>query len=153
MIIDPTSNVGKIRLRIGDYSEFPFFPDEVYLSALEDSNNSVPKASQLMATYMLALLTSQSHQKLAHIEVYGAEHFQNYLKFVRLIVLNPNFMDLSPMPYVAQVVNEYGEVVELPLVQFQKDWNANYTSLTQSQDMHLTAYATYNGILTDPFGM
>jgi hypothetical protein len=138
-ILDPTTPIGKMRLRVGDYSDLPLMPDAVYLSALSDSNNSVPKASVLVCQYILAMLTGQTHQKLAQIEVFGAEWFQNYLAFVKATVLNPNFMDITPMPYVAQVKNEFGELVELPLVQFQKDWNANYISTTQSQDMNFTA--------------
>lgn len=138
-LLDPTTPIGKMRLRVGDYSDLPLMPDSVYTSALSDCNNSVPKASVLVAQYILAMLTGQTHQKLAQIEVFGAEWFTNYLAFVKATILNPNFMELYPMPFVAQVKNEFGEVVELPLVQFQKDWNANYISTTQSQDMNWMA--------------
>lgn len=138
-ILDPTSSIGKMRLRVGDFSDLPLMPDSVYMSALADSKNNVPKASVLVATYILAMLTGQTHQKLAQIEVFGAEWFSNYLRFVKATILNPNFMEITPMPYVPQIKNEFGEVVEHPLVEFQKDWNANYTSTTQSQDMHYTA--------------
>lgn len=138
-ILDPTSPIGKMRLRVGDFSDLPMMPDSVYLSALDDSNGNVAKASVTVATYILAMLTSQTHQKLAQIEVFGAEWFQNYLAFVKATIMNPNFMDIRPMPYTAKITNEFGETVELPLVQFQKDWNANYVSTTQSQDMHAAA--------------
>jgi hypothetical protein len=143
-ILDPTTPIGKMRLRVGDYSDLPLMPDSVYLSALKDCNNSVPKASVLVATYILGMLTAQTHQKLAQIEVFGAEWFQNYLAFVKTTIQNPNFMDLSPMPYVAQIKNEFGEVVEMPLVQFQKDWNDNYVGFTQSEQMHMQAFGTGN---------
>jgi hypothetical protein len=151
-ILDPTQPIGKMRLRVGDYSDLPLMPDEVYMSALADCNNNVPKASVLVATYILAMLTGQTHQKLAQIEVFGAEWYQNYLSFVKATILNPNFMDISPMPYVAQVTNELGQVVELPLVQFQKDWNNNYVSTTNSQDMHLMAMPPRTS-LSDPFAI
>lgn len=150
-ILDPTTPVGKMRLRVGDYSDLPLMPDSVYTSALSDCNNSVPKASVLVAQYILGMLTAQTHQKLQQIEVFGAEWFQNYLAFVKATIMNPNFMDITPMPYVAQVKNEFGEVVEMPLVQFQKDWNNNYVSTTQTQDMHLTAFAANTGFINDPF--
>lgn len=139
MVIDPTSSVGKLRLRTGDFSDLPIFPDVVYQSALDDCNGSIPKAAVLCAQYILASLTGQTHQKLAQIEVFGAEYFQNYLAFLKATILNPNFMELTPMPYVPLIKNEFGELVELPLVQFQKDWQRNYVSTTQSQDMHFTA--------------
>lgn len=141
MVIDPTSPIGKVRLRVGDFSDLPLFVDSVYLSALSDSNQSVPRASVLMCQYILALLTAQTHQKIAQIEVFGAEYFQNYLSFIKATILNPNLFDILPLPYVATYLNQYGEVCELPLVQFQKDWNANYISTTASQDMHMTAFA------------
>src|SRR5206468_6255571 len=114
MILDPTTPIGKVRLRVGDYSDLALMPDEVYQSALADSSNSIPKASVLVAQYILGLLTAQHHQKLAQIEVFGAEWFQNYLTFVKSTILNPNFMDLQPMPYVPQIKDEFGQVVELP---------------------------------------
>ena len=138
-ILDPSSPIGKMRLRVGDFSDLPLMPDSVYKSALEEKENNIPKASVLVATYILAMLTGQTHQKLAQIEVFGAEWFRNYLAFVKATILNPNFMEVLPMPYVAQIRNELGELVEHPLVQFQKDWNDNYISTTQSQDMHQTA--------------
>jgi hypothetical protein len=138
-ILDPTTSIGKMRLRVGDFSDLPLMPDSVYKSALSDCGNSIPKASVLVAQYILGMLTAQTHQKLAQIEVFGAEWFQNYLAFVKATIANPNYMDIAPMPYVAQVKNEFGETTELPLVQFQKDWNANYVATTQSQDMHAAA--------------
>lgn len=138
-VLDPTSSVGKMRLRIGDFSDLPLMPDEVYYSALSDCNNSLPKASALVATYILASLTGQTHQRLAQIEVFGGEWFKNYMLFVKSIINNPNYMDIFPMPYVAKIKDKFGDTVELPLVQFQQDWNDNYMSTTQSQDMHFTA--------------
>jgi hypothetical protein len=149
-LLDPTTPVGKMRLRVGDFSDLPLMPDSVYISALQDTNNNLPKASVLVAQYILAMLTSQTHQKLAQIEVFGSEWFNNYLAFVKATILNPNFMDIAPMPYVPTIKNEFGQEVELPLVQFQKDWNNNYITTTQSQDMHLMALPP-STIPNDPF--
>lgn len=151
-LLDPTQPIGKMRLRVGDYSDLPLMPDSVYQSALDDNNGSVPRGSVLVAQYILAMLTGQTHQKLAQIEVFGGEWFQNYLKFLKATILNPNFMDILPAPYVAQITNEFGEVVELPLVQFRKDWNNNYITTTQSQDMHLMALPPVN-VVNDPFNV
>lgn len=145
MILDPTSNIGKMRLRVGDYSDMPIMPDEVYLSALADCNNYLPRASVLVAQYILAALTGQTQQKLAQIEVYGNQWFQNYLAFVKATILNPHLMPYVPLPYVPLLTDQYGNKVDLPLVEFQKDWNANFASGTQSQQMHLTASLPYVG--------
>jgi hypothetical protein len=96
------------------------------------------------------MLTGQTHQKLAQIEVFGAEWFQNYLAFVKATILNPNFMDITPMPYVAQVRNPLGQIVDIPMAQFQKDWNYNYVTTTQSDDMHLMALPPTT-LVSDPF--
>ena len=144
-LLDPTTNVGKMRLRVGDYSDLPIMPDVVYISALKDCNDYMPRACVLMAQYILAALTGQTHQKLAQIEVFGAEWFNNYLAFVKATILNPNFMQVTPMPYVATVVDEYGNKRDMPLVEFQRDWNLNYISGTASQAMHRTAAIPWVG--------
>lgn len=146
MVIDPTTSVGKMRLRVGDYSDLPLMPDEVYLSALDDCQGSLPRACTLVAQYILAALTGQTHQKLAQIEVFGNQWFENYLAFVKTTILNPNLMTVAPLPYTPITVDEWGNQVEVPLVQFQKDWNDNYSGGTQSQAMRLTAFPAPFGI-------
>lgn len=142
MILDPTTPIGKIRLRVGDYSDLPILPDEVYQSALDDCQSYLPRASVLVAQYILASLTGQTHQKLAQIEVYGGEWFTNYLAFVKATILNPNLMQVTPLPYTPVTTDEFGNKLEVPLIQFQKDWNRNYYFGTQDQLMHLTAQLT-----------
>lgn len=142
-LLDPTTNVGKMRLRVGDYSDLPIMPDEVYQSALTDCNGYLPRASVLMAQYILASLTGQTHQKVAQIEVFGAEWFTNYLAFVKATILNPNLMQCAPMPYTPVTTDAFGNKVEVPLLQFQKDWNANYAYGTEAQQTHWTAWPVY----------
>lgn len=132
-ILDPTSKIGKMRLRCGDFSDLPIMPDEVYQSALDDCNGNLPRACVLVCTYILATLTGQTHQKLAQVEVFGAEWFQNYLQFVKLTIKNPNLMPYTPMPYMATTKDECGHEIEVPLIQFQKDWNALFASGTDTQ--------------------
>lgn len=139
-LLDPTTNVGKMRLRVGDYSDLPIMPDEVYLSALTDCDNYLPRACVLMAQYILASLTGQTHQKLAQIEVFGGEWFNNYLAFVKATILNPNLMQVTPLPYTPVTLDQWGNKVEVPLIQFQKDWNNNYVRATDSEQMYWTAY-------------
>src|SRR5438874_8344981 len=120
-LLNPTTPIGKMRLRVGDYSDFPLMPDEVYQSALDDCQGYLPRACVLMAQYILASLTSQTHQKLVQIEVYGGEWFNNYLAFVKATILNPNLMQSTPLPYTPTTTNEWGEKVEVPLIQFMQD--------------------------------
>ncbi len=125
-ILDPTSNIGKMRLRVGDFSDLPIMPDEVYTSALDECQGSLPRASKLVATYILASLTGQTRQSLAQVEVFGGEWFNNYLAFVKLTINNPNAMTVIPLPYTPLAYDETGAQVEVPLIQFQKDWNASF---------------------------
>jgi hypothetical protein len=147
-LLDPTTSIGKMRLRVGDFSDFPMMPDEVYQSALEDCQGNLPRACVLMAQYILASLTGQTHQKLAQVEVYGAEWFQNYLAFVKATILNPNLMQVTPMPYLAAMVDPSGNVIEIPLVQFQRDWNANFAYGTDSEQLHLSAIVSSPSIFS-----
>ena len=119
MIIDATPALGKTRLRVGDTNDLELLPDSVYISTLEDCNQNVSRATTIIAQYILAMLTSQTHQKLAQIEVYGGEWFANYRDFIKLTILNPNLSQLAPVPYAG------GLTVENPLTKFNSDWLAN----------------------------
>lgn len=118
MVIDPTTSIGKIRLRIGDWSDLPILPDAVIQSALDDCQNNVPRAASLCAQYVLATLTAKTHRKLSQIETWSGEQFNNYVKFLDKTILNPNLMTLAPVPYEGMVEETH------PLVQFVADWNS-----------------------------
>lgn len=134
MIIDPTSNIGKCRLRCGDFTDFPILPDEVYESVLSDSTNNVPKASRILAQYILAALAGRIHERLGTVEVFGNQYFEQYVTFLKTTILNPNFMDFAPIPYGAGIETEHA------LLKFREDFNDNYSGGTQSELMSLTAY-------------
>lgn len=119
-IIDPTHPVGKIRLRIGDWQDIPILPDTVILSALEDCQNNVPRAAALCAQYVLGTLTAKTHRKLAQLETWGSEQFENYVKFLKTTIMNPHMMTIAPVPYTGGVENEH------PLIAFVEDWNTNF---------------------------
>lgn len=145
MILDPTTDIGRMRLRVGDYSDLPLMPDAVYTSALADCQGSLPRACVLMAQYILASLTGQTHQKLSQIEVYGNQWFEQYLAFVKATILNPHLMQATPLPYTPAIKDAYGNIVEMPLIQFKKDWENNFANGTESQQMRWTAYPGYPG--------
>jgi len=119
MIIDPSTPVGKIRLRIGDWADLPILPDYVIESALTDCNENVPRAASLCAQYVLGTLTAKTHRKLASIEVWSNEQFNNYIAFIKITIFNPHNMSLAPIPYG-------GSTDSNPLIAFTADWNAAY---------------------------
>lgn len=118
-ILDPTSPIGKVRLRTGDWQDLTILPDSVIESALEDCDNNLPRTAQLCAQYILATLTAKTHRKLAQLETWSNEQFENYVTFIKTTILNPNLMPVSPVPY-----DNTGE--GNPLIQFVEDWNKSY---------------------------
>lgn len=138
-IIDPSTNLGRLRLRCADFSDIPFLPDSVYLQVLSDNNGSLPQAAKTCALYILGQLSFKTHRKMGlQLEIWGAEAFTNYKQYLLLITRDPNFMDISPIPY-----NVNGTELH-PLIQFQKDWNLNYSSVTQSTVMRWDALGSPN---------
>lgn len=123
-VIDPTSDIGKLRLRCGDYSDLPIFPDEVYESVIEEVGGNLPSAAALMAQYILGALTAKTHKRLAQVEIWGDEWFDNYVRFLKMTVLNPNLMQVSPVPYIGG----NGDQSDNPLIAFQEEWNKCYKS-------------------------
>lgn len=138
MAIDFTTNVGRLRLRTADISDLPYLPDAVYEQVLVDENGNLPRAAKVLATYILGILSHKTHRKLNQLEVWGSEAFSQYKQFLLLTVTNPAFMDISPIP-----VNVGGTDLH-PLIEFQKDWNANYVGGTQSEQLALDAIGNYS---------
>lgn len=119
-VIDPSTPLGKVRLRIGDWSDLPILPDTVITSALTDCQNSIPRTAKLCAQYILGMLSFKTHRKLAQLETWSGEQFDHYVEFLRLTVLNPNLMATSPVPYTGMAE------IDHPLMKFIDDWNNDY---------------------------
>lgn len=117
-VLDPSTPVGKIRLRVGDWKDLVILPDAVIESALSDCSDNVPRAAALCAQYILATLTTKTHRKLQQLETWSGEQFSNYVAFLKLTVLNPNLMTIAPIPYSGMIEDTH------PLMQFVEDWNA-----------------------------
>lgn len=127
--IDPSTDIGKLRLRVADYSDLVFLPDAVYSQTLEDNDNNLTKCATIIATYILGILSLKTHRKLAQLEVWGGEAFKNYKDFLLLTVTNPAFMSIAPIPYSSSSTDLSA------IQQFQNDWNKNYANGTQSQQL------------------
>ena len=146
MIIDPSSPLGLVRLRIADYQDIPYLNDAVIQSTLDSTNGNVPKAAKICATYILGMLAHKTHRKMAQLEVWGSESFENYSKFLMLTINNPAYMDLSPIPY-----SSTGE--RSSLLDFQETWNRNFYAGTEAQQAHsIASYSPNDGSKYGPFG-
>lgn len=128
--IDPTTDVGKLRLRVGDWGDLTYLPDSVYEQTLLDTSGSLTRSAVIIANYILAMLTRSTRSKLAQIESYSNQEFEQYKEFLMLTVKDPAFMSYSPIPFG-------GSTDEVnPLIQFAKSWNAGYVAGTSSQEMY-----------------
>lgn len=140
MPIDFSSDVGKVRLRIGDVSDLPFLPDEVINNTIKDSSGNLPNAARTCAQYILAQLAFKSHKKMVQLEIWGAEAYQNYRDFLVTTVTNPSFMSFVPIPYGSTPTGDQD-----PIKDFMDDWNNNWNSYTVDQNMDLTSWGTNVG--------
>ena len=113
-MLDPSSPVGKIRLRIGDWGDVPILTDAIIISAIEETNYHLPSAAKLCAGYVLASLTQRTHKRALQIEVWGQEAFSNYLTFLRVMYKDPAISDMAPIPYCPASRND--------ILEFMKEW-------------------------------
>ena len=132
-VIDPTSLIGQCRLITGDYLDIQRLPDSVYQTSLTKYSYNVNRAARECASFILASLTFSTHEKLGIIETYGEKVFQNYLQYLRLIVSDPAFSSVCPIPYSGSTSSVH------PLIKFTKDFNGNFVDLTDSETQELTA--------------
>jgi hypothetical protein len=138
-MIDPTTDMGKLRLRVADWQDIAIMPDAVYTQTLSDNNGNLPRAAKVIAMYILGSLASRTHRKLSTIETWGSDYYKQYKDFLMLTFTNPNFFDLSPIPIDMSGPNLH------PLLQFQKDWNLNYAGFTESQQLNWNALGSLGG--------
>lgn len=132
MIIDPSTNLGKVRLRIADVSDIPYLADSVIMTTLSDCDENLNTAAKICAMYILGMLSHKTHRKLAQLEVWGAEAFKAYKEFLILAYTNPAFMDFSPVPY--SNIEEFS-----PILDFQANWNKGFYEGTEAQQLAFTA--------------
>lgn len=137
MVIDPSTDIGRLRLRCADVGDLPYLSDSVYSQTLTDKNGNLKEAAKTCAMYILGMLAHKTHRKLNQLEVWGAEAFTAYKEYLVLAVSNPAFMDFSPIPYSSNA--EFS-----PILDFQKSWNRNYRTGTESQWLALDADISTN---------
>lgn len=128
--LDLSNPIDQIRLRVGDYLDLQHLPDSAYQHALDQTTNNVPRATILCAQWILAQLAFGAHRKLAQLEIYGNQMFDQYKQYLVLLIKDPTISQICPIPYSA------GTEVTNPLIAFTEDWNANYSGGTQSELLH-----------------
>jgi hypothetical protein len=144
-VIDPSTDVGKLRLRCGDWQDLVWLPDTVYVQTLADNDGNLARAAKTCAVYILGMLSFRTHRKMAQLENWSNEAYSQYKDFLLLTVANPTFMDISPIPYSATA--EFN-----PILSFQRDWNCNFTNGTEAQQLSFTADLSPNDNSRTGFG-
>ena len=99
MVIDPTSNLGKLRLKCGDTGDIPMLPDLVYITTLTDCSGNVNQAAKTCSMYILAMMSQNPHQKMIQLELWGSEIFENYRKYLTMLYKDSSFSGICPIPY------------------------------------------------------
>jgi hypothetical protein len=138
MSVDYNTDVGKVRLRIGDVGDLPFLGDDIIYNVLQENNGNLSKASQQCAQFILAQLSFKSHKKMVQLEIWGSEAFQNYRTFLIDTISNPAFMsNVYPIPYSVSTSN-----AEDPINTFISNWNNNWNTFTVDENMSMTAWGS-----------
>lgn len=138
-LIDLNSPIGKLRFRLGDYLDGPpRLPDEVYQSALDENNNNLRAATILCGQYILAGLAFDTDQRLNIVQVWGSQAFEQYQKFLMMVVKDPAFNGLCPIPYVAGADEVH------PILQFKEDFTNAQNRPTSDERLHQIAVGPFD---------
>lgn len=145
-LIDPSTDLGRMRLKLGDTSDLPQLPDSVYTQTLldtknTDGSNNVKAATSLCGQYILANLAFSSHKKLQMLEIWGSEAFDNYKSYLTMIIKDTAFSGVCPIAYVA------GSDTLHPILQHQQDFYNAQTKPTSDEKLHSIA----NDASFDPY--
>ena len=89
MAIDLTEPVGRIRLTIGDISDWPILSDQQIIDTLEQFDNNEEKATRQCAQYVLATLSMRGDVRLDRIQLMGSDTFGNFLKYLQYTINSP----------------------------------------------------------------
>lgn len=148
-IIDPSTNEGKLRLAVADWSDIPILPSSVYQQVLLDNDNDLVKSTKTLGSYILGIFSQKTHRKLGlQLEVWGGEQFDQYKKYLLLILKDPAFglAMASPLPYAT--TSDFS-----PIPQFIADFRRNFSNGDESQQLATDASISPNlGDLYGPTG-
>lgn len=104
-MLDPANSaIDRIKLACGDTEKPYWLDDSVYQHAITSNNGNEKSAIRQCAYYILAQLSRNAHEKLAQIEIYGKEYFDNYKEFIQMVIKNPSSGNVAPVPYAGGVM-------------------------------------------------
>ena len=89
MPIDLTTPEGRIRLIVGDNSDWPILSDQQISDTLEQFDGNEEKATRQCAQYVLATLSMRGDVRLDRIQLMGSDTFGNFLKYLQYTINSP----------------------------------------------------------------
>lgn len=131
-VIDPTTDLGRVRLAIGDWRDITILPDSVINQVLTDTAN-LRAAIRTCGSYVLATLAFDGQAKLGIIETYGNQVFSQYKEYLTMIVKDANMNGVCPLPYSASGTDLH------PILQFEQDFQNSYNKPTSDDRLHFLA--------------
>ncbi len=149
-IINPASDLGKLRLILADWQDIVILPDSVYLQTLVDKNNNLGQCVPVLGAYILGIFSQSTHRRMnAQLEVWGGERYTQYMSYLKLIIKDPSFglSTMSILPYSGS------RVIPNDILQFVADYKKNFYRGTSSQQLYIDALISPNdGSLGGPLG-
>ena len=143
-VIDYTTNVGKVRLRIGDSLDLQIFPDSIYEDVLTANSDNVTATAREMAFMILAQLTQNTRSRLDRIETYGQQAFDNYLKFIEKYITSANSPNNLAGIYAAgiSITDIDSNQTDPDVVQRRMPWgpNGEYSPITNPFDCDSSSF-------------
>lgn len=133
MILDPTSNLSRVRLLIGDWSDIPVLPDSVILQTLTDLGGNVQATAVRCAQYILVSLSFKSHRKLGVMETWSNQQYEQYKDYLVMFTRDPSLNSICPIPYSPSTATTH------PIIKFSEDWVLNFAEGTQSEQLSIDA--------------
>jgi len=129
-LIDPSTDIGRIRLKTGDTRDISILTDAVIQQVLTDCGNNLRLATATCGQYILATLAFDGQAKMGVIEIYGNDIFNQYKQYLMLMIKDPAFNSVCPIPYVAGADELH------PILQFKEDFDGAYTHPTSDERLH-----------------
>ena len=104
---DLTTPEGRIRMAIGDTTDWPVLTDQQITDVLASVDSNEDKATRLCANYVLAALSTRTDYRVDRISILGSgDVFKNYLKYLQYTINSPTSALNAVQIYAAGVDSE-----------------------------------------------
>lgn len=139
--LDLTTAVDRVRLAIADYADPEILDDATIQYVLTKHDDNETAATKECAMYILGMLAQSTHSRIDRIEMWGSERFNNYLVYLKQVLMNPS-MFLTGGIYAGGVdVTDFNtDASDVDNIQRQIPSYSNYRSVDY------TEYATYTDV-------